>query len=211
MENRWIDISQTFSNKIGTWPGDAPFHFNVAFSKEQTGSVNIGRFTTSVHTGTHADAPFHFDSDAPTIEQLDINVYIGRAKVVDVTGLEAIGQEELETFELNGVERLLLKTAKNVSVEQFPTKIPVLKENIGSFLKEKGIFLIGVEHPSVDGLDDKELLAHHALYKHGVHILENLVLQDVQPGDYELIALPLKIQGADGSPVRAVLRKINNL
>lgn len=206
MEKCWIDISQTFSNKIGTWPGDTPFQFEVAFSKEQTGSVNIGRFTTSVHTGTHADAPFHFDSDAPTIEQLDINVYIGRAKVVDVTGFEAIGREELQALELDGVERLLLKTAKNICAEQFPTQIPVLKEDIGAFLKEKGIFLIGVDHPSVDALDDKQLLAHHALYQHGVHILENLLLQDVSPGDYELIALPLKIQGADGSPVRAVIR-----
>ncbi|WP_313893470.1 arylformamidase [Psychrobacillus sp.] len=206
MEKRWIDISQSFSNKIGTWPGDTPFQFEVAFSKEQTGSVNIGRFTTSVHTGTHADAPFHFDSDAPTIEQLDINVYIGRAKVVDVTGFETIGREELQAFELDGVERLLLKTAKHVCAEQFPTQIPVLKENIGAFLKEKGIFLIGVDHPSVDALDDKQLLTHHALYQHGVHILENLLLQDVSPGDYELIALPLKIQGADGSPVRAVIR-----
>ena len=116
MNKQWIDISQPFSNKIGTWPGDTPFQFELAFSKEQTGSVNIGRFTTSVHTGTHADAPFHFDNDAPTIEQLDINIYIGRARVVDVTGLESIGREELQAFELDGVERLLLKTAKTVDV-----------------------------------------------------------------------------------------------
>ncbi|MFF2754839.1 arylformamidase [Psychrobacillus sp. NPDC058041] len=206
MDNRWIDISQPFSNKIGTWPGDTPFHFDIAYSKEQTGSVNIGRFTTSVHTGTHADAPFHFDNDAPTIEQLDVNIYIGRARVVDMTGFDFIGKEELEAVELDGVERLLLKTTEKTCVEHFPPKIPVLKENIGAFLQGKGIFLIGVDHPSVDALDDKELSTHHALYQHGVHILENLLLQDVSPGDYELIALPLKIQGADGSPVRAVIR-----
>lgn len=205
---KWIDISQTFSNKIGIWPGDTPFQFELGFMKEETGSVNIGRFTTSVHTGTHADAPFHFDNEAPTIEQLDINIYIGRAKVVDVTGLESIGREELQEFDLDGAERLLLKTAKTINEEQFPTQIPVLRENIGAFLQEKGIFLIGVDYPSVDALDDKELPAHHALYRHGVHILENLLLQDVTPGDYELIALPLKIQGADGSPVRAVIRAL---
>ncbi|MFJ8066304.1 arylformamidase [Psychrobacillus sp. NPDC096426] len=208
MNKQWIDISQPFSNKIGTWPDDTPFQFELAFSKDQTGSVNIGRFTTSVHTGTHADAPFHFDNNAPTIDQLDVNIYIGRAKVVDVTGLQSIGREELQGFELDGVERLLLKTAKTVSIEQFPTEVPVLKENIGAFLQEKGIFLIGVDHPSVDALEDKELPAHHALYRHGVYILENLLLQDISPGNYELIALPLKIQGADGSPVRAVVRAI---
>lgn len=205
---KWIDISQPFSNKIGTWPGDTAFQFDLAYTKEQTGSVNIGRFTTSVHTGTHADAPFHFDNDAPTIDQLDVNVYIGRSKVVDVTGFESIGREELQAFELNGVERLLLKTVKTVSIEQFPKNIPVLKENIGAFLQEKGIFLIGVDHPSVDALDSQDLPVHHALYRYGVHILENLLLQDVSPGDYELIAMPLKIQGADGSPVRAVIRSI---
>ncbi|MEI4771470.1 arylformamidase [Psychrobacillus sp. FJAT-51614] len=208
MEKRWIDISQSFSNKIGTWPGDTPFHFELAYSKEQTGSVNIGRFTTSVHTGTHADAPFHFDNDGATIEQLDINIYIGRAKVIDVSGLESIGRDELRSFELEGAERLLLKTIQHVNVEQFPTKISVLKEDIAAFLQEKGIFLIGVDRPSVDALDDKELPAHHALYRHGVHILENLFLQEVIPGDYELIALPLKIVGADGSPLRAVLRQV---
>lgn len=208
MEKNWIDISQPFSNKIGTWPGDTPFQFDIAYSKEQTGSVNIGRFTTSVHTGTHADAPFHFDNAAPTIEQLDVNIYIGRAKVIDVIGLEAIGKEELLSFELDGVERLLLKTSAKICVEQFPSKIPVLKANIGAFLQKKGIFLIGVDHPSVDALDDQELPAHHALYRHGVHILENLLLHNVEPGDYEMIALPLKIIGADGSPVRAVLKKI---
>ena len=208
MENRWIDISQPFTNKIGTWPGDTPFQFEVAYTKEQTGSVNIGKFTTSVHTGTHADAPFHFDEKGATIDQLDINMYVGIAKVIDVSGLDSIGREELQELELDGVERLLLKTTHKVNVELFPAEIPVLKENIGPFLQEKGIFLIGVDRPSVDRLDDKELLAHHSLYHHGVHILENLLLEDVSPGDYELIALPLKIVGADGSPVRAVLRKI---
>lgn len=209
MEKSWIDISQPLSNQIGTWPGDTAFQSDIAFSKEQTGSVNIGRFTTSMHTGTHADAPFHFDNDGPTIDMLDVNIYIGRARVVDVIGINAIGREELEGFELDGLERLLLKTATNVCVEQFPSQIPVLKENIGAFLQEKGIFLIGVDRPSIDPLDSKELPAHHVLYHHGVHILENLLLQDVEPGDYELIALPLRIQGADGSPVRAVLRKIS--
>ncbi|WP_144511659.1 arylformamidase [Bacillus sp. FJAT-22090] len=206
MEKRWIDISQPFTNNIGTWPGDTPFQFELAYSKKQTGSVNIGRFTTSMHTGTHADAPFHFDDDAPTIEQLDVNIYIGTAKVVDVTGLKSIGREELQAFELDGVERLLLKTTNIVNVERFPKQVPEFKEDIGAFLQEKGIFLIGVDQPSVDALDSKEMSAHHSLYQHGVHILENLLLQDVMPGDYELIALPLKIQGADGSPVRAVLR-----
>ncbi len=208
MSKRWIDITQPLTNQIATWPGDTPFHFEVAYTKEQTGSVNIGQITASVHTGTHADAPFHFNSSAATIEQLDVNHYIGPAKVIDVTGIPWVGQEELMNFDLDGVRRLILKTKEKVQVEKFPEDFTLLKEDIGEFLQNKGIFLLGLDIPSVDAADSKDLPIHHTLYRNGVHILENLYLQDVSAGDYELIALPLKIVGADGSPVRAVLRKM---
>ena len=208
MSNRWIDITLPLSKEIAVWPGDTPFSFEVVHTKQQTGSVNIGQITASVHTGTHADAPFHFNNSADTIEKLNINNYIGAAKVVDVTGLDLIGREELEGFHLDGTKRLLLKTKKVTNVEQFPSSIPLLREDIGKFLQEKGIFLLGLDIPSVDDIESKELPIHHTLYQHGVNIIENLYLQDVAEGEYELIALPLKIVGADGSPVRAVLRSL---
>ena len=208
MSNRWIDITLPLSKEIAVWPGDTPFSFEVVHTKQQTGSVNIGQITASVHTGTHADAPFHFNNSADTIEKLNINNYIGAAKVVDVTGLDLIGREELEGFHLDGTKRLLLKTKKVTNFEQFPSSIPLLREDIGKFLQEKGIFLLGLDIPSVDDIESKELPIHHTLYQHGVNILENLYLQDVAEGEYELIALPLKIVGADGSPVRAVLRAL---
>ena len=208
MSNRWIDITLPLSKEIAVWPGDTPFSFEVVHTKQQTGSVNIGQITASVHTGTHADAPFHFNNSADTIDKLDVNNYIGAAKVVDVTGLDLIGREELEGFHLDGTKRLLLKTKKVTNVEQFPSSIPLLREDIGEFLQEKGIFLLGLDIPSVDDIESKELPIHHTLYQHGVNIIENLYLQDVAEGEYELIALPLKIVGADGSPVRAVLRAL---
>ena len=208
MSNKWIDITLPLSKEIAVWPGDTPFSFEVGHTKQQTGSVNIGQITASVHTGTHADAPFHFNNSADTIEKLNINNYIGAAKVVDVTGLDLIGREELEGFHLDGTKRLLLKTKKVTNVEQFPSSIPLLREDIGKFLQEKGIFLLGLDIPSVDDIESKELPIHHTLYQHGVNIIENLYLQDVSEGEYELIALPLKIVGADGSPVRAVLRAL---
>ena len=208
MSNRWIDITLPLSKEIAVWPGDTPFSFEVVHTKQQTGSVNIGQITASVHTGTHADAPFHFNNSADTIDKLNINNYIGTAKVVDVTGLDLIGREELEGFHLDDTKRLLLKTKKVTNVEQFPSSIPLLREDIGKFLQEKGIFLLGLDIPSVDDIESKELPIHHTLYQHGVNIIENLYLQDVAEGEYELIALPLKIVGADGSPVRAVLRAL---
>ena len=95
-----------------------------------------------------------------------------------------------------------------ILTNEFPNVIPHLRADIAPFLSEKGIRLIGVDVPSVDPLDDKELEAHHQLFKHGVHILENVVLDHVADGDYELIALPLALTDADGSPVRAVIRPI---
>src|SRR5699024_7613090 len=190
-EQGWIDISQPLTSDIGTWPGDTKFSYRLNYKKEETGSVNIGQFTTSVHTGTHADAPFHFDNEGKTIEELDVNIYIGRARFVDVTGYEKVGAQELEKFQLAGVTRLLFRTMNKNTPTTFPTDFTVLKEDIGPYLKEKGIFLIGTDGPSVDPIDSKKVGAHHSLHQNGVHILENLTLADVKPGDYELIALPL--------------------
>lgn len=202
----WIDITQTMQNGIPNWPGDTPFSFEVGYTKQQTGSVNIGRMTTSLHTGTHADAPFHFNSEAETIEQLDVNVYIGDCVIVDCIGQEMVTAQSLEPVDFRSAKRVLLKTVEQPSAA-FPETIPVIHPNVAPFLKERGVILLGIDNPSVDPLDSKEVLAHHKLYEHGIHILEGLDLGHVQQGIYELIALPLKIAGADGAPVRAVVRK----
>ncbi|KMN45976.1 arylformamidase [Bacillus sp. LK2] len=206
--SQWIDISQPLNNDIATWPGDTPFSYEVSWSKEDSGSVNVGKLTMSIHTGTHIDAPFHFDNDGKKVLDLDIDVYVGAVRIIDVSGLESIGKKELETINLEGVERLLLRTSSHGKAQEFPDEIPYLRADIAPFLSSKGIRLIGVDVPSVDPLDDKELAAHHQLFKHGIHILENVVLDDVVDGDYELIALPLALTDADGSPVRAVIRPI---
>ncbi|PGV55359.1 arylformamidase [Bacillus cereus] len=206
--SQWIDISQPLNNDIATWPGDTPFSYEVSWSKENSGSVNVGKLTMSIHTGTHIDAPFHFDNDGKKVLDLDIDVFIGTARVIDVSGLESIGKRELESFNLEGVERLLLRTSSHGKAQEFPEEIPYLRADIAPFLSSKDIRLIGVDVPSVDPLDDKELAAHHQLFKHGIHILENVVLDHVVDGDYELIALPLALTDADGSPVRAVIRPI---
>ncbi|MBS4205427.1 arylformamidase [Lederbergia citrea] len=207
-ERKWIDISQPLSNEIAVWPGDTPFSFELSFTKEQTGSVNIGSMTTSVHTGTHIDAPFHFDDEGKKVHELDLDLYIGRARVVDVTGHKSIGRRELESLQLYGVERLLLRMTNRRNPNEFPKQFTHLRADIGPFLQEKGVRLLGVDSPSVDPVDSKVMSAHHSLNDNGVFILENIVLEGVEPGDYELIALPLAIHGADGSPVRAVIKPL---
>lgn len=208
----WIDISQPLTHATAHWPGDTPFSYALTATKEQTGSVNIGKITTSLHTGTHIDAPYHFDDQGKKVHELDIDVYIGPARLVDVSVYETIGRAELESVPLDGVSRLLLRTrTSRAQLSAFPEQITYLREDIGPFFQEKGIILVGVDVPSVDPLNSKTMAAHHSLHRHGVHILENIVLHHVDPGDYELIALPLPLHGADGSPVRAVIRQLNKI
>ncbi|MFC0471504.1 arylformamidase [Halalkalibacter kiskunsagensis] len=205
---QWIDVSQPLHEGIAHWPEDTPFSYKVTYSKEQTGSVNIGQMTTSVHSGTHVDAPFHFKNDGATILDLDVNLYIGEARIIDISAYEKIDEPTLRQFDLKGVTRLLVKTSVPNQPEVFPESIPYVTADGARYLFENGVRLIGVDVPSVDSLDSKDLEGHHALFKYNIAILENLMLDHVAEGDYELIALPLPLKDADGSPVRAVIRPI---
>lgn len=209
MDNeKWIDITQPLTSKTGHWPGDISFSYEVAFSKEETGSVNIGRISTSLHTGTHIDAPFHFETQGKAIHELEIDRFIGKARLIDATGQKQIDADVLRRNDLDGVERLLIKTRKNNNPNLFPEEVPHVTEDAVHLLHEKGIVLVGVDVPSVDALDSKEMAAHHAFHQAGIAILENAMLGCLEPGNYELIAVPLPIVGGDGSPVRAIVKPI---
>jgi arylformamidase len=208
LEKEWIDISQPLTNDIAVFPGDKPYQFHLSYTKEETGSVNIGHISTGVHTGTHVDAPFHFQQEGNTIEMLDIHVFMGKARLIDVSAYGTITISLLEKFHLQDTNRLLFKTDNQRNPKVFPKQFTVIDPEVGPYLKEKGIFLIGTDAPSVDPETSKSVRAHHALGENGIYILENLMLNDIEVGDYELIALPLRIVGADGSPVRAVIRAI---
>jgi arylformamidase len=202
-----IDISRKLGKNVPTWPGDTPFSFQIEWSKADSGSVNVGKVEMSTHTGTHVDAPFHFDDEGKRIYDLDLNLYVGKALVVDMRNKESVGASDFQGVDFQEVERVILRTDSWEDPSQFPESITYLRPDLGSFLGEKGVRLIGVDVPSVDPLDSKELPAHHSLHENGIHILEAVDLQHVEPGLYELIALPLPLVEADGSPVRAVLRK----
>lgn len=204
----WIDISQRLEEGVPVWPGDTPFSYRLTWSKEESGSVNVGQITMSTHTGTHIDAPFHFDEEGKRVIDLDLDLYIGRARVIHLPDPKQIGIGELQSENLEGVTRLLIRTETWIDRSAFPGAIPPVAPELAPYLAEKGVRLLGLDLPSVDPLDSKELPAHHALTSHGIHILEGIVLGGVDPGDYQLAALPLPLAQADGSPVRAVLRRV---
>src|SRR6516162_4450521 len=115
-----FDISRPLKTGVPTWPGDTPFSYEVSWTKEQSGSVNVGKISMSIHTGTHIDAPFHFDNDGKKVSDLDVNIYIGPARIIDVTGYESIGAKELKMHDLEGVSRLLLRTSSKTNPHVFP-------------------------------------------------------------------------------------------
>ncbi|WHY87425.1 arylformamidase [Neobacillus novalis] len=205
---RIFDISRKLVNGMPVWPGDTAFQYEVSWPMEESGSVNVGRLELSTHTGTHVDAPFHFDNGGKRIYELDLNLYIGPARVIDLPPeIESIGVKELKDIDLDGVTRVLFRTLAWKNGTVFPEKIPHIEPELAPYLAKKGIRLIGLDVPSVDPIDSKELPAHHSLNANGIHILESLILDEIAPGEYELIALPLPLVDGDGSPVRAILRQ----
>jgi arylformamidase len=170
--------------------------------RESGNGINVGAFNASTHFGTHLDAPFHFSDSTETIDQLDLGVCYGEALVVDVRGQSLIGPELLP----DGLpKRILLRTDSWLSSGAFPISIATLSLEAVRKLASQSVTLVGVDVPSVDELDSKDLPIHHALYRSRITILESLYLQDVTPGHYLLAAFPLRLLGGDAAPVRAVL------
>jgi arylformamidase len=208
------DISRTLSNDLAEWPGDEPYQFRATQEKAKGASVNLGAISMSVHNGTHADAQFHFDTNGESIEKASLEIYLGRAAVVDLAQAFLQAKEKhLITIEdlrpsaeqIAAASRLLVKTGRWSDSTVFPDKIPVIAADVPAWLQKNGVRLLGVDLPSVDEIDSKSLQNHHALARAGIAIVESLDLSDVAPGIYQLAALPLKIAGADGAPMRAIL------
>jgi arylformamidase len=202
---RTYDISLPLEPKLAGWPGDTPFQLQWTCRKSGGAAVNLSEVRLSVHSGTHCDAPFHFADDGNTIEKLALEPFFGRAQVVDVRGRALIRPEDLGEID---APRVLLRTDSWADFTRFPETIPVMAPDLPAWLADRGVILIGVDVPSVDALDSKDLPNHYALGLANIVILESVTLVNVPAGIYELCALPLKIVGADGAPVRALLREI---
>ena len=208
------DISRTLSDDLAEWPGDEPFHFRLTRTLAESQSVNLGAISMSVHNGTHADAQFHFDGNGESIEKVPLEIYLGRAVVVDLTGTFSQSKEKhliiIEDLQPHAEEiaetsRLLIKTGRWNNSAVFPDRIPVIAADIAAWLQKNGVKLLGLDLPSVDEIDSKSLQNHHALSRAGIAIVESLDLSRVGSGVYNLAALPLKSARGDGAPLRAVL------
>lgn len=208
MEQALIDISRPLSPQIAVWPGDAPFAIEPTVTIAAGGSVNLTRLSLSGHTGTHADAPYHFNEDGRTLEALDLATYWGPAQVVTIERTDGpLTPLDFARYDLRLASRLLVRTpAAHFPLDQFPPHYPYPDPALAAFLGAQGILLYGTDAPSMDHVNSKDLPGHQALLRHSIAIIEGLDLHAAPDGLYELAALPLRIAGGDGSPVRAVLR-----
>jgi arylformamidase len=190
------------------WPGDSPFAFDVISRRENDAGVNLTTLHMSAHTGTHADAPWHYDNAGIHPADLPLDRYIGPAHVVTITRQHGgIVPADIDGYDLVGMQRLLIHTwVSDVADDQWPDDFPYPTVELIDWLGAHGAVLLGVDMPSVDRFDDAELPCHHRLYANGISNLESLRLAGVPDGVYELIALPLKIADVCGSPVRAILK-----
>ncbi len=207
------DITPAVRPGIPVWPGDTPYRVSLSWSIARGDSVNVSALTTTPHLGAHADAPYHVDEGGATVDQLSLEAFLGPCRLVDVPPEPLILPAHLPAgTDLCEPPRLLLRTGCKVAGTlrgaEFPERFSALSPELARALVAAGARLVGLDSPSVDPFDSTELTAHHLLVEGGVVNLEGLALDGVPPGLYELIALPLRLEGLDASPVRAVLREL---
>ncbi len=191
---------------MAVWPGDPEFRYRPIMQLRNGGESNTSAIDMGVHTGTHVDAPFHLDSSAQDIASLPVRHFMGPARVLSISTTKCIRAADLAEFDWRGVQRVLFKTCTgNLPERPFDRRFVYIEEDAAEFIAELGILLVGTDAPSVDAFESKDLPSHRRLLHQGIVILEGARLENVPPGDYELICLPLKLAGLDGSPVRAVL------
>jgi kynurenine 3-monooxygenase len=208
-----IDISPTISPAMNVWPGDTPYTREVLLDTEKGANITLSNIRATVHLGSHADGSNHYSTAAEGgvgIDEMPLDHYIGPCTVVQASGRchgKRITPADLTGFDAIRTPRVLIKSGTFPDFGAWNADFAGLSVELVEALAAKGVRTIGVDTPSVDLQDSKDLPAHRAILKHRIAILEGLALRDVEPGEYELLAQPLKIKDADGSPVRAVLRR----
>lgn len=203
-----FDITPPVSPRLQVWPGDTPPSRELLCDIHRGDHITLSTLHSTVHLGAHADAPSHYGLDAPTIDECSLDAYLGPCRLLRLN----VPRQALLTPDMLPVAietpRLLLATGTYPDPECFNRDFAALTPELVDHLHRQGVKLIGVDTPSVDLYDSKDLPSHRRCLKHGMAILEGLLLKNVPEGLYELIALPLKLVDFDASPVRAVLRTL---
>ena len=208
MQRLW-DISPPVHAGSPVFPGDAAFERHWSWTITPDCPVNVSTLTLSPHTGAHADAPLHYDPAGAAIGDVDLAPYLGRCRVIHAIACGPLVRWEHLAHALAGLpERVLVRTYQTAPVGRWDPELAAFAPETIERLADLGVRLVGIDTASIDPADSKALPSHQVIRRRGLRVLENLLLDDVPEGDYELIALPLKLTTADASPVRAVLREL---
>jgi arylformamidase len=207
---RLWDISPPVSAAAPVFPGDTRYAQQWVSRIEPGNPVNVSALTLSPHIGAHADAPLHYDDAGAPIGAVPLAPYLGRCRVIHAIGATPVVQRQHVAHSLDDTlpARVLLRTYERMPQTTFDDALAGIAPELIDELADCGVLLVGIDTASIDPAASKTLDAHQAIRRRGLRVLENLVLDDVPEGDYELIALPLKLTTADASPVRAVLRSL---
>ena len=207
MRRLW-DISQTLGPDLPVWPGDTPFVARRTWDMAAGSPVNVSAYEASTHAGTHADAPLHYSARAAAAADLDLDPYLGPCRLIDARAAGPVVEADFVRALGDLPPRVLLRTYERFPSRTWRSDFTSVSAEAIAVLAGAGVRLIGIDSPSLDPEASKSMEAHHAVLASDLRILEGLVLDEVPPGDYELIALPLKFAGLDAAPVRAVLRAL---
>lgn len=205
---RFHDISPAITPSLAVWPGDTPLSREVLLDMKAGANITLSTLRATVHLGAHADGPNHYGKDAPSIEQRRLDYYLGPCQVVRVNAAKKSRIAPNQVQAAITQPRVLIATGTYPDPNRWTNDFAALSPELIDALHDRGVRTIGIDTPSVDLADSKDLPSHAAFLRHDMAILEGLVLRDVPEGDYELIALPLALVGFDASPVRAVLRSL---
>jgi arylformamidase len=207
MQRLW-DISPPVSSASPVFPGDAAFEQRWSWTMSPDCPVNVSTLSLSPHTGAHADAPLHYDPAGAAIGAVDLTPYLGRCRVIHAIDCGPLVRWEHLAHALADLpERVLVRTYRTAPVAHWDPALAAFAPETIEHLADMGVRLVGIDTASIDPADSKALPSHQVIRRRGLRVLENLLLDEVPEGDYELIALPLKLTTADASPVRAVLRE----
>jgi arylformamidase len=210
MTRQLWDISPPVHAGSPVFPGDARYEQRWAATITPGCPVNVSTLTFSPHTGAHADAPLHYDRDGVAVGALDLRPFLGPCRVIHAIGVTPL----IEWHHLEHAAgpdlppRVLVRTYARMPINRFDNALPAYAPQTIERLADLGVLLVGIDTASIDPADSKSLDSHQVIRRRGLRVLENLMLDDIPEGDYELIALPLKLITADASPVRAVLRAL---
>ena len=209
-EEGWIDVSVPLRNGMVKWPDNPPVEIERTLDMERGDVANVSRLSFGSHTGTHMDAPLHFVRDGDGLDRMPLDATVGAARVIGIEDPVCVRREELERHDVRPGERILFRTRNSSRPwwdEDFLEDFVYVSEGAALHLAERGARTVGVDYLSVGGFFEHGVETHHALLGAGIWVIEGLDLSGVEPGEYELVCLPLKVEDGDGAPARAILRR----